>query len=333
MPAAKPPFPVLNRGHPLAPGLILALPFHEGSGPSVNDVSGRGRNGTINSGTVWGGGQSGWALLFNTSTGSVSLPSTLSVGPPFTAAMSVYRTASTGVNGQAFVNLEAGANSWCIGLGLDGSSSNAHGFEKGGVVDITSAVTCVANVWERVVWVVGTDNKPLLYVNGALKFSSTNGTAFTSTARSNLLGSGGAGFAGRFGGLLDAVYLWDHALTLAEVETDYADSFALFRRSARRFTASVTPYQPYLPIPQRFDPLPSNDISAWQRRPLLTVSGSGPVVNSPVGQVTSQRIDREPEYWHWWQQVNPQSLQVIDNPPDAPGDLLQQRVFLVNTDG
>lgn len=82
-----------------------------------------------------------------------------------------------------------------------------------------------------------------------------------------------------------------------------------------------------------FDFTPVADATPWQRRPLLTISGAGPVVNSPLPIQAGQRFDPLPEnYWQWYQQQF-FNRQIIENMPDAPGDLLQQRVFVVITDG
>src|SRR4051812_42490684 len=62
MPAVKPAFPRLRRGHPLARGLSRAWLLGEGSGDKALDLSGNDAHGTTSASNLWAGGQSGWAL-------------------------------------------------------------------------------------------------------------------------------------------------------------------------------------------------------------------------------------------------------------------------------
>jgi hypothetical protein len=65
----KPTFPRLSRGRALARDLIAAWPVYEGSGATVNDLSGQGNQGTLHNSAKFVGSPQGWALSF---TGSSS---------------------------------------------------------------------------------------------------------------------------------------------------------------------------------------------------------------------------------------------------------------------
>jgi hypothetical protein len=69
---AKPVAPVLQRGHPLARGLVAAYPFYEGSGGALNDLSGNQNRGALQNSPSWGGGLFGSSLSFNGINQSVS---------------------------------------------------------------------------------------------------------------------------------------------------------------------------------------------------------------------------------------------------------------------
>ena len=70
----KPLPPRLQRGHPLARGLVGAWEFTEGSGLMAYDSSGYGNHGTLENGAAWSGGRAGSAALFggNATDGEVS---------------------------------------------------------------------------------------------------------------------------------------------------------------------------------------------------------------------------------------------------------------------
>ena len=69
----KPFSPRLAHG-PLASGLVLGMPFAEGSGATVYDYSGQGNNGALNGGVTWAPGLSGSCLSFDGSSGYIQCP-------------------------------------------------------------------------------------------------------------------------------------------------------------------------------------------------------------------------------------------------------------------
>jgi hypothetical protein len=82
----KPPVgALLNRSHPLAQGLVARWLFNEQGGTRLNDISGRGKHGTLTNGPVW----NNQALLFDGANDYVSLPS-VAPGSVFTISAWVY---------------------------------------------------------------------------------------------------------------------------------------------------------------------------------------------------------------------------------------------------
>lgn len=204
----------------LSLGLVAWWPFDDSK---AYDYSGNRYNGTPNNSPVPVGGRAPGvggrlpgALKFNGSTQDITLPSSLAVGPPLTATAWV-NTSST--SAQTILWMEISSTSW--GIFIDGS--NNWDFEKGAVVDIASGITPVLNTWQHIAWVVGSDNKPILYVNGVKVFSSSDASAFINTNRNNTIGSNGGSTP--FTGMLDDIRVYNRALSSGEVLALYVEAF------------------------------------------------------------------------------------------------------------
>lgn len=221
MSTAKPAFPVLRRGHPLAQGLALALPCYEGSGLLASDVSGKDNTGTLSSGAMWVGGQSGWCLSFDGIAGKITLPAVLPASETLTAVIWVYRT-SGNIN-QALISWENSGGAWESYI-----SNGTYWFEKAAVIDVDSGIASAVNTWEHVCWTIQLDRKPRLYINGNLRFTSSNAAALVSTTRVNAIGFD---FSNQFfGGSLDIPLVYNRALSQPEIAALYADSWQMMRR-------------------------------------------------------------------------------------------------------
>lgn len=349
--------------------LTLGYLFNEGSGLFLNDITGNGNIGTLSGTTNWTDtGNFGTCLNIGATSGQIATKSN-----PFDAAANSWSTSfwqysTASATGQQVGFYSSGFGFSTVGVFMASTTTvTVESFTGSGTHQFATYTTPL-NQWFHITVTVNRATGLLaanisLYLNGVLQTptSSQNGTSTVNGPTTALfVGSFNAG--GFLGGLLDnfllsgkTVWTPDQALRL------YSDPFYLMQAPKRRLvkSSSVSTPLPFLfdspsgagpgavsiaglfsppavlqkPISpsQRFDPLPELDRSAWQSA--VAAPPIPPVVNSPVGAPRSQRIDLEPQHWQWWQQTNPQSLQVVENMPDAPGDLLQLRVFLVNTDG
>ena len=199
-------------------GLVAAYGFNEGSGTTVNDMSGNGNNGTV-IGAAWtNSGKYGDALVFNGANALVIVSNSPSL--QLSATMTL----------EAWVNPSVVSNVWedVIYKGLDnyyleGTSGNGEvpviGGTFGGsdtVLDGTGALP--AKTWSYLAATYdGTTTR--LYVNGVQVASQAQtGAIATST---NLLQIGGDSFYGQFfKGIIDEVRIYDVALTAAQIQTD-----------------------------------------------------------------------------------------------------------------
>jgi Concanavalin A-like lectin/glucanases superfamily/Domain of unknown function (DUF1929)/Bacterial Ig domain/Glyoxal oxidase N-terminus/Glucodextranase, domain B len=201
------------------PGLVAAYGFNESSGTSVIDASGSNNNGTFGSGvTRTTAGKFGGALVFNGTSGLVTIPNSASL------------QLTTGMTLEAWVNPSVVNSAWrdVIYKGndnyfLEGTSDNGGRPGAGGIFGGAGAVTygtaaLAANTWTHLVETYDGTNLRL-YVNGALVSSlARTGNIATST---NPLQIGGDSLFGQFfQGMIDEVRVYNAALTAAQIQAD-----------------------------------------------------------------------------------------------------------------
>ena len=210
-------FPALVRAQ--TPGLVAAYGFNESSGTSVIDVSGNNNNGTFGSGvTRTTAGKFGGALVFNGTSGLVTIPNSASL------------QLTTGMTLEAWVNPSVVTSAWrdVIYKGndnyyLEGTSDNGGRPGAGGTFGGAGTVTygtaaLAANTWTHLA--VTYDRVTLrLYVNGA-QVSSLARTGNIATSTNPLQIGGDSLFGQFFQGMIDEVRVYNVALTRGQIQTD-----------------------------------------------------------------------------------------------------------------
>ena len=236
MPIAKPPFPRLQKGHPLAKGLAGAWLFADGSVQSATDSSGYGSHGVGGSSTnQWLSGPFGFAYR----TGGLNFaPGKM---PHFKAAGPI--SASTYIREHAPTYLGS-----ILEKGYDGtlepfvlrSSNLFFSFETyNGAGPSPKVVEAGAGhsmeVWYHVVGVFD-GAQWLLYINGVL--NNTTVTTVGPTDNGEQLGIFASSITGSLTRGIDAdvdhVMLWQRALSAKDVADLYADPYAMFRPTRLR---------------------------------------------------------------------------------------------------
>jgi len=196
-------------------GLVAAYGFNETSGTTVIDFSGNNNNGTLGSGiSRTTSGKYGGALLFNGTSGLVTIPNATSL------------QVTTGVTLEAWVNPSLVNSAWrdVIYKGndnyyLEGTSDNGGRPAVGGTFGTTyGTVALAANTWMHLAMTY--DRTTLrLYVNGVRVSSLTSTGAIASST--NPLQIGGDRLYGQFfQGMIDEVRVYNVALTQAQIQTD-----------------------------------------------------------------------------------------------------------------
>jgi large repetitive protein len=218
----KPRYPQLQRGDPLARGVVGAWPFHEGSGNTVRDLSGNGYNGVCTTG-VWASSPVGSALTVAGIDGNTAqIPSFgISTGKVTIAAW-VLIASTTGGYYEIF-RVESGT-SWYL----------LYNHTSGGTITFSPAndnfnvagISVAIGEWN---FIVATFDGATVYLykNAALATSMAGGALATDAgpAAFGADPSGGQYLDGKIGGAL----IYNRALSAAEVAQLYQDPFRLYR--------------------------------------------------------------------------------------------------------
>ena len=227
----RPPFPRLQPGHPLSRGLVAAWPFYEGSGTTLNDISGNQNNGVITGGITWVGGRAGYALSFANSTSQyVDIPTSsvlnLTTAATFSAWINVANspTASYTILSKGTGN---GGDGYIFNVGGNGSTDPklALSLYDGTTWDTVTGALVTAGAWCHAVAVWDGANVTI-YVNGVNK-GSVAGHTMIADANDFLIGIQGTTIhANPMNGQIDDVRVYNRALSAAEVAQLYAISGA-----------------------------------------------------------------------------------------------------------
>jgi len=204
----------------LAPALVAAYAFDEGTGTTVADASGNAHTGTIANATWSPSGKYGDALSFNGTNARVNVPD----------ATSLHLT--TGMTLEAWVEPTAAAKSWqdVIYKGndnyyLESSSDPANAPAAGATVGSADVAAYGTGPLPINTWSFLTESYNgttiQLYINGvSVASKAQSGSLVTST---NQLQIGGDSIYGQyFQGLIDEVRVYNVALTAAEIQADMA---------------------------------------------------------------------------------------------------------------
>jgi hypothetical protein len=245
MPLAKPISPVLQRGHPLAAGLVAAWPFHEGSGGTLNDLGPNQYTGTAINGRNWGGGDFGSAFQGVKASDRYVQTTLLNCG--FASGTIFWLQARTNAFNSGVQNFfwgqdASGANELS---GQIFSDNNWYvGWNNGGDTRVTlaaSAANAPQNQWVAYAF-TWTPSGSKLYQGGVGQIGS-NGSAPTvgnlntpmTIGRGGVAGAGGAAFDGSMGNFA----VWNRALSANEIAQLAFDSFAIYRPRSRWWEVPV----------------------------------------------------------------------------------------------
>ena len=201
-------------------GLVGAWSFDEASGPQVVDQSGSGNNGTLTSVTRTSSGRFGGALSFDGVGSIVTVPSapSLELATGMTLEAWVRPTATLGgwrdviYKGNDDYYLMADSDRGVpAGGGIFGNGPDRNAYGDGPLA---------SNVWTHLATTYD-GSAVRLYVNGSLAGSRVDRGEIKNTG--GPLQFGGDSLFGRyFGGDIDEVRVYDHALSETEIQRDMA---------------------------------------------------------------------------------------------------------------
>lgn len=224
----KPPFPTLDRSHPLAVGLVGAWPFWEGGGLRFYDLSGNG-NDAIPSGTQypWVAGQHGWAVDFAEGAFADVGINVFDLGIRRHATFACL-VETDNISNHTLISDWQGSLGMALRHGPSAGDIEFYVYPNNHRITVSGPV--VAGVWYFLVGVMDGANMHL-YLDGVLKGSTTLGEDIGNSAATIKIGQrgdlgAGQGTDGRIGG----AWIYNRSLSPAEVEQLYHDPFAMYRR-------------------------------------------------------------------------------------------------------
>ncbi len=248
----------LSPTHPYAQGLVALWTLSEGAGGTVSDATGNpAQAGTLTAtGATWGTAQLGSEVVFAGTTGhqiDCGLSSAIGTLTQLTVIAWVRPTVTTRCDWAGHIG--SGAANFAFGLvsGIVASKFSMYvatavsNFSSGGSSQTLSVgqLVCAAGTYD------GTTVS--VYVNGVLGSSAAPAIA-VNTAAAGHFTIGSTSVHGATGGV-SAVFLYNRALSPAEIEVLFLDPFVMFppRRtglvlpSGDPFPAGYLPWLPHMP--------------------------------------------------------------------------------------
>lgn len=265
-PITQPPAgAILDPSDPINDGCVLCLPFNEGCGDKVYDVSGNGNHGTLTGMdpyTDWVAGKDGFALDFDGGDDSVALATNVALSSTNDLTLSVwFKTTSTTAD-QQIIEHQIASNDRAF-ISLNRTDGHVHCSVYNGTFYNASG-PYVAGEWNHVAfsWMTGSLST-YGYVNGKLVSGSTVG--FSSAGTGFKIGRRPATGTNYFTGMCANVRCFSRALSTPEIERLYYEPWAGFEEQKITINTGGAP-------------APSTSTIIINRRPLL----SQPVAGTPL---------------------------------------------------
>jgi hypothetical protein len=237
MPAVKPPFPRLNRSHPLAQGLVLDVPFAEGSGTNLSDTINNLAGVLTPTNASWESHNHGYDIAFTSGVGRVTYTT-----PPYMNDLAKVSFEilflRTGTGGGNFGRLfEKGSTNFPFAAFFDNTAGKV-GFQAaytGGNNEWTWAAVATS-VWYHIIITFDSSsvaNNPTFYLDGVNVAATQTAADTTGTLKADngniVLGNRNAGDRG-WAGKIALFREWNRILSADEVAQLQADPYQIYKR-------------------------------------------------------------------------------------------------------
>jgi len=200
-------------------GLIAAYSFDEGSGTTVNDLSGTGNNGTTTNTTWSTAGKFGKALSFNGTNSWVTVADSASLDLTSGMTLEAWVNPTTlGTVWRTIIMKEQPSELVYTLYGNTSTTRPSGNVYVGGEVETRGTAALTTNAWTHLA--VTYDGSTLrLFVNGVE--ASNKAISGSMQVSTGVLRIGGNGIWGEyFSGLIDEVRVYNRALTAGEIQSD-----------------------------------------------------------------------------------------------------------------
>jgi len=235
-PGVKPQVPDLIDGHPLASGLVAAFVFHEGGGLVTRTVRGE-DVGVLTDGAIWRVGALGSSISFDGTNDHVLIAHSprLAVNAADLSIVAMVNPTNfstfRGILGKTVSNIPASYDYYLVATSGLPRLFRGDGV-NGAPPSVTGNVAVATGRWSHVaVTMQGTNVRHFL--NGLDNGSGTLSTTMADTGANVRIGSR-ADNATPFIGEMAFVYLYNRALTPAEIQQLYISPYSIFE-APRRF--------------------------------------------------------------------------------------------------
>ena len=202
------------------PALVAALAFNEGTGPTAADASGSGNVGTLTGASWIAGGRYGGALSFDGTNDWVTVADAASLDLTTGMTLEAWVRPSA-INGWETVLLKemAGSGLAYALYAADGGGRPPAGYVfVGGDRAVVGSTVLPLNAWTHLATTYdGAIQR--LFVNG-MEVATRAQSGGISTSTGALRVGGNSVWGEYFGGLIDEVRVYSHALTAAQVQAD-----------------------------------------------------------------------------------------------------------------
>ena len=201
--------------------LLLYLPFNEGKGDAMGDLSPHGNDGELNGDADWVDGKFGKALKFSQA-GEVKSPYIELNEKSFTVTMWVKPALSGGEQQCVFTQTQVNALNTSLHYRIYTNGTVRMGF-YGNDLDAPAAVK--ADKWAHITFWLDVDGKSRqIYIDGksVVEDAGKAGIEYLGTAGDTIVGSWG-NTGQRFNGIIDEVMVWDRALSEDDIARSMED--------------------------------------------------------------------------------------------------------------
>ena len=224
---------MLNRSHPLARGLELCLPMWEGTGGTVYDVSGNGKDAPLvlmDPATDWVAGPRGFALDFDGSDDRLQTDAGLESGNNFPRSVFVWVACDQfrDFQGVATQSVAEDFDNWILYVHGDATVGTFLAAHRRTTDTLTlGAPHCIGFSYDGDTLLTSIDGR-IVRTDGGVTYT---GNSPAPVAIGDFQTDAGAGSDFPFDGLIDSAMIYSRALAPDEIAHLYASPWAMFEGS------------------------------------------------------------------------------------------------------
>ncbi len=221
---------------PASEDCLLYLPFNEGKGDEVTDLSPHGNHGIFVGAVEWGEGKYATCVEF-AEAGEVKCPHIELNDKSWTICLWMNAKLAGGAEQCVFSQTQANATNTSMHFRIYTNGTVRMGFYNN---DLDATGAAKAEEWMHIAYWLDLDaKKRRIYIDGEQKVEDAgkSGLPYLGTTGDTMIGSWGA-TGQKFNGMIDEVQIWDRALTEDEIKNSMQDLTQLAVNRAGKLTST-----------------------------------------------------------------------------------------------